>query len=68
MVTDGVHVGQSDMSAAEVRRLVGPDRIIGVSAKSPEQAHKAEVRTGNTGPFFVLRLVPGTILPTSLSF
>ena len=31
---DGVHVGQSDMSCAEVRRLLGPDMILGVSTKS----------------------------------
>ena len=29
---DGVHVGQDDLSAAEARRLLGPDKIIGVSA------------------------------------
>lgn len=28
---DGVHVGQSDMSLAEARRLVGPDRMVGVT-------------------------------------
>ena len=31
---DGVHVGQSDMSAAEVRKLIGPNLILGVSTKS----------------------------------
>ncbi|KAL7593341.1 hypothetical protein Lser_V15G34127 [Lactuca serriola] len=38
---DGVHVGQSDMPVAMVRALVGPDKIIGVSCKTPEQALKA---------------------------
>jgi len=28
---DGVHVGQSDMTCAEARRLMGPDRMIGVT-------------------------------------
>jgi thiamine-phosphate pyrophosphorylase len=28
---DGVHVGQEDMSCAEARRIVGPDRIVGVT-------------------------------------
>ena len=28
---DGVHVGQSDASYAEARRLVGPDRMVGVT-------------------------------------
>ena len=38
---DGVHVGQDDMSAAEARRLLGPDKIIGVSAHNVEEARKA---------------------------
>ncbi|MGH6950433.1 MAG: thiamine phosphate synthase [Vitreimonas sp.] len=29
---DGVHVGQQDMSYAEARRVVGPERIVGVTA------------------------------------
>ena len=39
---DGVHVGQSDRPASEVRKLIGPDRILGVSAQTVEQAVKAE--------------------------
>jgi thiamine-phosphate pyrophosphorylase len=34
---DGVHVGQEDMPVAEVRELVGPDVLIGLSTHSPEQ-------------------------------
>lgn len=36
-----MHVGQSDMPAHVVRRLLGPEKIIGVSCKTPEQAQKA---------------------------
>lgn len=39
---DGVHVGQSDMNACNVRALVGPDAILGVSAQTVEQAVLAE--------------------------
>ena len=39
---DGVHVGQSDMEAGKVRELLGPDKIIGVTAKTIEQAQFAE--------------------------
>ncbi|HCT92128.1 MAG TPA: thiamine phosphate synthase [Lachnospiraceae bacterium] len=39
---DGVHVGQSDRNAAEVRKILGPDKIIGVSAQTVEQALEAE--------------------------
>lgn len=33
----GVHVGQSDLPVGAVRRLVGPDAVIGLSASTPEQ-------------------------------
>ena len=39
---DGVHVGQDDMEAAAVRRLLGPDMILGVTAKTVEQALRAQ--------------------------
>ncbi len=39
---DGVHVGQSDMAAGDVRALLGPDKILGVSAQTVEQAVLAE--------------------------
>lgn len=39
---DGVHVGQSDMEAGRVREKLGPDKIIGVSARTVEQAFLAE--------------------------
>lgn len=42
MDADGVHVGQSDMEAQDVRALLGPDKILGVSAHTVEQAVLAE--------------------------
>ena len=39
---DGVHVGQEDMDARDVRSLIGPDKILGVTAKTVEQAQKAQ--------------------------
>lgn len=38
---DGVHVGQSDLPAAVVRRLIGPDKLLGVSVATLEQAKQA---------------------------
>lgn len=35
---DGVHVGQSDLDAADVRGLIGQDKILGVSAHSLDEA------------------------------
>ena len=42
MNADGVHVGQDDMEAGNVRALIGPDKILGVSAQTVEQAVLAE--------------------------
>ncbi len=39
---DGVHVGQEDMPVEKVRELIGPDKILGVSAQNVEQAIAAE--------------------------
>ena len=39
---DGIHVGQSDIDAVSVRKLIGEDKIIGVSARSVEEAKKAK--------------------------
>lgn len=39
---DGVHVGQSDIDAVSVRKLIGKDKIIGVSARSVAEAQKAK--------------------------
>lgn len=44
MNADGVHVGQSDMEAGNVRAMIGPDKILGVSAQTVEQALLAEKR------------------------
>ena len=41
---DGVHVGQSDMEAGDVRAKLGPDKIIGVSAQTVGQALLAQER------------------------
>lgn len=41
---DGVHVGQSDMEAGDVRAILGENKILGVSAQTVEQAILAEKR------------------------
>lgn len=39
---DGVHVGQTDMYSQNVRQKIGPDKILGVSTQTVEQAMEAE--------------------------
>lgn len=41
---DGVHVGQSDMQADDVRKIIGENKILGVSAQTVKQAIIAEER------------------------
>ena len=38
---DGVHVGQDELPVAEARRIVGPDKLVGVSTHSLDQARAA---------------------------
>jgi thiamine-phosphate pyrophosphorylase len=45
---DGVHVGQADMPVAEVRELVGPNMLIGLSTHAPAEIDAA-VATGEDG-------------------
>lgn len=55
---DGVHVGQKDMEAGMVREKLGPDKIIGVSAQTVEQAILAEKHGADY-------LGVGAVFPTS---
>ena len=55
---DGVHVGQDDMPAALARRLLGPHRILGVSAATMEEAEVAVAGGADylgVGPIFPTR-------------
>jgi thiamine-phosphate pyrophosphorylase len=52
---DGVHVGQTDLPAAGVRKIVGPEMLIGVSTHNLEQARNAFFDGADylgVGPFF----------------
>ena len=39
---DGVHVGQSDIQGRDIRSMIGPDKILGISAGTVEEAIAAE--------------------------
>ncbi len=39
---DGVHLGQHDLPLADARRLLGPERLIGISAETLQDALEAE--------------------------
>jgi hydroxymethylpyrimidine kinase/phosphomethylpyrimidine kinase/thiamine-phosphate diphosphorylase len=54
---DGVHLGQQDMAPAEARALLGPERIIGTSNRTAEQA----VASARAGADYI---AVGSIYPT----
>lgn len=60
--TDAVHVGQDGGPLAEVRRIVGPDTLVGRSTHSPEQALAALTEEADYigfGPLFPTGTKPG---------
>ena len=68
---DGVHVGQEDLPVEAVRSLVGPDRAIGLSTHSPEQA-RAAVAVGadyiGVGPIHATQTKDDVCAPVGLSY
>jgi thiamine-phosphate pyrophosphorylase len=58
---DGVHLGQTDVSPADARRIVGPDRLIGLSTHTPEQLRAAIAAGADyiaVGPMFASTTKP----------
>ena len=58
---DGVHVGQDDISVAEARRIVGPNKIVGLSTHSLDQAVAAVSQAPDYigfGPLFATATKP----------
>jgi len=66
---DGVHVGQSDLHPREVRRLLGPDKTIGLSTHTVEQALAAQESGAdyiNIGPVFPTATKDTPVMPVGL--
>ena len=68
---DGVHIGQEDLPVPEVRRLVGPDMLIGLSTHTPEQA-VAAVNAGadyiGVGPIFATQTKEDVVDPVGFEY
>ncbi len=63
---DGLHVGQEDLPVHEVRKLLGPDKLIGVSTHHIDQARQAVADGADylgVGPVFPSPTKPREILP-----
>ncbi len=68
---DGVHIGQDDLPPAAVRQLLGPERIIGLSTHSPQQAEAARaagVDYIGVGPIFATRTKEDVTAPVGLGY
>jgi thiamine-phosphate pyrophosphorylase len=68
---DGVHVGQEDLPVEAVRRLLGPDKIIGLSTHSPEQADEAVTKGADyigVGPIFSTKTKEDACAAVGLSY
>ena len=58
VAADGVHLGQGDSSVHEARRLLGPDKLIGISTRTIDQAIRAEMAGADY-------IAVGSIFPTN---
>lgn len=67
---DGVHVGQEDLPVAVVRRLLGPDKIVGATAATVADALRAEAEGADyigSGAVFPTATKPGKpVLPLTV--
>ena len=63
---DGVHLGQTDMTVADARRIIGPDRLIGLSTHNETQFEKALAAEPDylaVGPMFPTTTKPQDHVP-----
>ena len=68
---DGVHVGQEDLPVPEVRKLVGPDMIIGLSTHEPGQALVAKELGADylgVGPIFATQTKEDVVAPVGFAY
>ena len=68
---DGVHVGQDDFPVPEVRKLLGPYKLIGLSTHEPEQA-EAAIAAGadyiGVGPLYATQTKDDVCAPVGLGY
>ncbi len=68
---DGVHVGQEDLPVVQVRKLIGPNKIIGLSTHNPEQAQQAlefGVDYIGVGPIFATQTKEDVCAPVGYEY
>ncbi len=68
---DGVHVGQEDLPVPEVRRLIGKDKIIGLSTHAPQEAEQAKALGADyigVGPLFATQTKEDVCAPVGYTY
>jgi thiamine-phosphate diphosphorylase len=66
---DGVHIGQGDLPAADAREILGPDAVIGISARDEEAISRIDptvVDYVGTGPVHTTQSKPG--IPSGIGY
>ncbi|MDV2884052.1 thiamine-phosphate diphosphorylase [Alkalihalophilus pseudofirmus] len=68
---DGIHVGQDDLPLAEARKVMGPDKIIGISTHKIEEARAAEAGGADyigVGPIFETKSKEDVVDPVTTQY
>jgi len=68
---DGIHVGQDDLPVPDVRRLVGPDMVIGLSTHAPDQMRAAASLGADyigVGPIFSTQTKEDVVDPVGFDY
>ncbi|MDF2668799.1 MAG: thiE [Paenibacillus sp.] len=68
---DGIHLGQDDLPIAEARRIVGPDKWIGISTHAIGEARQAELEGADyigVGPVFETKSKVDVVAPVSTEY
>ncbi|TLS36327.1 thiamine phosphate synthase [Pseudalkalibacillus caeni] len=68
---DGIHLGQDDLPLEEARKIIGPNKIIGISTHSIEEAREAEKGGADyigVGPIFPTNSKDDVVDPVTTSY
>ncbi|MCM3712906.1 thiamine phosphate synthase [Alkalihalobacillus oceani] len=68
---DGIHLGQDDLPLAEARKIVGPDKIIGISTHQIEEARAAQAEGADyigVGPIFETKSKVDVVDPVTTAY
>ncbi len=68
---DGIHLGQDDLPLEEARKILGPDKIIGISTHHIDEAKRAEEGGADyigAGPVFATQTKEDVVDPVGLEY